>query len=128
MQGSCNKFVSKALNWNSAKSTCQALGSKLVVINSKAEQQAIGSIIPNNQNSWIGLYRNPKDKSRFLWVDGSPVSYTYWYRGEPNSLQEECVHMNSQAYSLRWNDLRCTYKLPYLCEANKRGKGLFVIF
>ena len=95
------------------------------MINSKAEQQAIGSIIPNNQNSWIGLCRNPKDKSRFLWVDKSPVSYTHWYRGEPSSLQEGCVHMNSQAHNLGWNDLRCTNKLPYLCEANERGKGFF---
>ncbi|XP_078360841.1 CD209 antigen-like protein A isoform X4 [Oculina patagonica] len=71
MEGSCYHFSSGAsLNWTAAKSACEDLGSNLVVINSQAEQQAIAAKV--SQRTWIGLYRNPKDKSRWLWVDGSP--------------------------------------------------------
>ena len=117
MQGSCYKFSSNALNWNAAKSACEALGSKLVVINSQAEQQAITSKIPSDsQRTWIGLYRNPKDKSRWLWVDGSPVNYTNWYTGEPNGLHEECGEIYPKVHGWKWNDLLCNSTFPYICE------------
>ncbi|KAL9968062.1 hypothetical protein ACROYT_G026388 [Oculina patagonica] len=92
MQSSCYKFFSKGLTWNAAKSACEALGSELVVINSQAENQAV-SQITGGRGTYIGLYRNPKDKSRWLTLDGSRPIYTYWYSGEPNSLGEECAHM-----------------------------------
>ncbi|KAJ7382018.1 hypothetical protein OS493_037661 [Desmophyllum pertusum] len=116
MQGSCYKYFSKALNWNAAKSACEKLGSKLVVINSQAEQQALGSKITSGQSTWIGLYTNPKDKSRWLWVDGTRPTYTHWSTGEPNGLHEECAEMYTKKYGWRWNDDRCTTANPYICE------------
>ena len=116
MQGSCYKLSSKALNWNAAKFACEALGSNLVVINSQAELQALTSKIPASQTTWIGLYRNPKDKSRWLWIDGSPVTYTHWAKGEPNSLSEGCGEMRPARHRWEWNDLGCSTKFPYVCE------------
>ncbi|KAJ7362188.1 hypothetical protein OS493_013284, partial [Desmophyllum pertusum] len=116
MQSSCYKFVSNALNWNAAKSACETLGSKLVVINSLAEQQALGSNIPDAQSTWIGLYRDRNNKSRWLWVDGTRPTYTYWYTGEPNNVQEECAYMYEKVQGWKWNDGRCTGSLPYICE------------
>ncbi|KAL9968112.1 hypothetical protein ACROYT_G026444 [Oculina patagonica] len=115
MQGSCYKFFSKALNWNAAKSACEAHGSKLVMINSQVELQALTSKIPDS-HTWIGLYRNPKDKSRWLWVDGTPVTYTHWAKGEPNGLHEECGEMRSKSHRWEWNDLGCSATFPYVCE------------
>ncbi|KAJ7391740.1 C-type lectin domain 19 member A [Desmophyllum pertusum] len=117
MQSSCYNFFSKALNWNAAKSACETLGSKLVAINSQAEQQALASKITDAQSRWIGLYRDPKDKFRWLWVDGTRPNYTYWNTEEPNSVHEECGEMLSKAnYGGKWNDLMCTNSIPYICE------------
>ncbi len=120
MQGSCYKFSSKALNWNAAKSACEALGSNLVVINSQAEQQALTTKIPGSQRTWIGLHRNPKDKSRLVWVDGSPVTYTHWYKGEPSSLREECGEMYRKVHGWKWNDMSCSATFPYVCETRRK--------
>ncbi|KAL9952690.1 hypothetical protein ACROYT_G039981 [Oculina patagonica] len=111
MQGRCYKFFSTKLNWNAAKSACEALGSELVIINSQAEQQAIRAII--KQKIWIGLYRDPKDKNSFLWVDGSRPSYTNWGAGEPNNHNgnEDCTD-----FGTIWNDLACRTTNPYVCE------------
>ena len=117
MQGSCYKFSTKTLNWNAAKSACEALGSKLVVINSQAEQQAIAAKVTHT--SWIGLYRNPKDKSRWLWVDGSRPAYTYWHSGEPNNSggNEDCGELHDLASSWKWNDRTCSSHFPsFICE------------
>ena len=102
MQGSCYKFSSGALNWNAAKSACEALGSNLVIINSQTELQALTSKV--SQTVWIGMHRDPKDKSRWLWVDGSRPTYTHWYKGEPNGLHEECAEMYPKVYGWKWND------------------------
>ncbi|KAJ7381613.1 hypothetical protein OS493_040151 [Desmophyllum pertusum] len=116
MQGSCYKFISQAVNWNAAKSACETLGSKLVVINSQAELQALASKITGGQTTWIGFYRDPKDKSRWLWVDGSRSTYTHWRSKEPNNVREECAEMYSKRYGWEWNDGSCSNSRPYFCE------------
>jgi len=112
------------LNWNAAKSSCEALGSNLVVINSQTEQKALTSQIPENQRTWIGMHRDPKDKFRWLWVDGSRPTYTQWYKGEPNSLHEECAEILTKAEGRKWNDLACSNSMPYVCET----RGMSVAF
>ena len=127
MQNSCYKFSSKSLNWNAAKSACEALGSKLVVINSQTEQQALDSKIPDSQRTWIGLYRNPKDKSRWLWVDGSRPTYTYWLSGEPNNSggSEDCAEMFQKSHKgHKWNDIPCAASFPYVCETKGRSENI----
>ena len=114
LQGSCYKFSSNALNWNAAKSACKALGSDLVVINSQTELQALTSKV--SQTVWIGMHRDRKDKSRWLWVDGSRPTYTHWYPGEPNGLHEECAEMYSKVHGCQWNDQPCSSARLYVCE------------
>ena len=116
LQGSCYKISSKALNWNAAKAACEAMGSKLAMVTSQAEQKAL---IPKlAQSVWIGLHRNPKDKSRWLWVDGTQATYTNWYTGEPNFFTEECGIMDIPRYRGRWNDGYCSSSINYICEMN----------
>ncbi|KAL9980407.1 hypothetical protein ACROYT_G008995 [Oculina patagonica] len=127
MEGSCYHFSSGAsLNWTAAKSACEDLGSNLVVINSQAEQQAIAAKV--SQRTWIGLYRNPKDKSRWLWVDGSPVTYTNWARGEPNHPNsQKCAEMYPKERGWKWNDKECYAKFPFVCEKRGGNKVKFFV-
>ena len=94
------------------------MGSKLAMVTSKAEQQALASKI--SQNVLIGLYRDPNDDSRWLWVDGSRATYTHWNTGEPNDAggNEDCTMMLSS--DGKWNDLACFNSFKYLCETNGR--------
>ena len=111
---SCYQISSRSLNWNAAKSACEALGAKLAMVKSQAEQQALVPKI--RQSVWIGLHRDPKDASRWLWVDGTRASYTHWYQGEPNNSggNEACGYMFPPAG--KWNDAPCSYSQHYLCE------------
>ena len=124
IQGSCYKFSAGTLNWNAAKAACEAFGSKLVSINSQAEQQALASKITYNQRTWIGFYRNPKDKSKWLWLDRSRSTYTNWNTGEPNSLGEECAEIYPKARGWKWNDQSCTSTFRYICEIKGRSENI----
>lgn len=121
VQGSCYKFSSESLTWTAAKSACEALGSRLVVIHTQAKQEALAANVQvHPQRAWIGLYRDPSDKSRWLWVDGSRPTYTNWSPGEPNNAREdeECGQMYPQSWGYKWNDGECYYYYPYICEIN----------
>jgi len=113
IQDSCFKISTNSLNWNAAKSACETLGSKLAMIKSQAVQQALAPKI--STHTWIGLHRDPKDNSRWLWVDGTKPTYTNWDRGEPNNAgqNEACGYMRPGS---GWNDAHCTYSTRYICE------------
>ena len=116
IQGSCYKISSRAVTWNTAKAACEALGSKLAMVKSQSELQALVQKV--RRDVWIGLHRDPRDKSRWIWVDGTRVSYSHWNQGQPNNSggNEGCGHMFPP--SGKWNDHPCHVSHYYLCETN----------
>ena len=93
------------------------MGSTLAMVKSQAEQKALAPKI--SQSTWMGLYRDPKDTSRWLWLDGTRPSYTNWGKGEPNNYQgtfEGCAEMWPPSNAWKWNDATCSASLHYVCE------------
>ena len=119
--GSCYRFSSNTLNWFAANASCEGMGSRLAVVKSKAVQEALA---PRVTDDYIGLYRDPTNKNRWLWVDGTVLTYAQWGNAEPNSLAEECGHMRGG--DRRWNDARCNINLPYICE--RGGEASIIMF
>ncbi len=95
--------------------------SSLLVIEDVSDNEAGREILSYlNTTAWIGLHDpnlspsyNSVDPSRFVWYDGTQVSYTNWASGEPNNvvfnedigvvvpLGEHWVHMYANG---KWND------------------------
>ena len=120
-RGECFKVHSNPLDWNSAKSACEALGSSLAVLNSKAKLGEFIQLLKSAGASkllWIGLYRDPKNERRWRWVNGPTPYFTSWDTGEPNNYgsNEDCVEFRMT--SEKWNDKSCSDRLPYICEIN----------
>ncbi|CAH3186199.1 unnamed protein product, partial [Porites lobata] len=127
--GVCFKVHSNDLDWNSAKSACEALGSSLAVPNSKAKSREFPQLLKRagaSKRFWIGLYRDPKNERRWLWVDGSTVYITSWNTGEPNNARsnEDCGEIFMRSGESKWNDETCSFRRPYICEINGNQKQL----
>ncbi|XP_017706707.1 PREDICTED: C-type lectin domain family 17, member A [Rhinopithecus bieti] len=62
---------------------------------------------------WLGL-NDRGQEGDWRWLDGSPVTLSFWEPEEPNNMHnEDCATMNKDG---RWNDLSC-YKTTYwICE------------
>ena len=91
------------------------MGSQLTVVNSQAEQRALSRMVSHIM--WIGLHRDPNEKSNWLWVDGSHAIFTYWAKEEPNNLggSENCTEI-APGNNWKWNDLNCSKTLHYSCK------------
>ncbi|KAM7434936.1 hypothetical protein ABFA07_015040 [Porites harrisoni] len=120
---SCYKLSENVLNWQAAKKACEDLNSTLAIISSEAEHQALKPYIrKKGKVTWIGLHRNPRDKKRWLWVDGSRLNYTHWGYREPNNITEECVEIRPFGYhNGGWNDQECSDIIHYICEKDVNG-------
>ena len=126
LEGFCYKFSSQSLPWAAAQAACEDMGSTLAVVDSKEKQNAIAANL-KGQVHRIGLYRDPEDKSRWLWVDWSRLcnGCGYWFSGEPNNSggKEDCGEMWPSKSGL-WNDAPCSLSRRYICQK----RGLFNFF
>ncbi|KAL9965921.1 hypothetical protein ACROYT_G029788 [Oculina patagonica] len=102
------------LSWSDARTTCQNLGGDLAIIRSEDENNFIRDSVMKQQTvqnwgAWIGLYR--KADTKFYWIDDTPLEgrYDAWASGEPNQLNEKCVHTwHSDGFGIgKWNDNVC---------------------
>lgn len=73
--------------------------------------------------AWLGLYRKlAPAKDEFYWIDDTPLvgHFSAWANGEPNNLNEKCVHMIALSEKQgTWNDIPCSLRVE--------GKGPVVL-
>ena len=90
------------------------------MLNTEAKQHALAQVISFHYvgMTWIGLQRDPKNKSRWLWVDGSNANYTNWAKEEPDNEgdMENCTGIPSYLAPAKWKDMACNSFLSYVCE------------
>lgn len=46
------------------------------------------------------------------------ATYTNWAPDEPNNRDktEKCIHMYDTCVGMKWNDLKCSDELYFICE------------
>ena len=71
---------------------------------------------------WIGL-NDLKNKGVYEWSDGSSVSWTNWYVGQPDERRTDksCVYMSLSRGKrgwMYWRDQNCTNKYAFVCKYN----------
>ncbi|KAM3677072.1 C-type lectin domain family 4 member A-like [Ammospiza maritima maritima] len=121
-QGSCYFLSTDTMNCAESAENCTGMGSQLVVITSKAEQDFLykqGTQPPSRENFYIGLFED--DVGQWQWVDKTPynVNATFWRKGEPSpGHTENCTVMYLPERNLNnWNDVPPTGKHHRICEA-----------
>ncbi|XP_048150215.1 C-type lectin domain family 4 member E-like isoform X3 [Corvus hawaiiensis] len=121
-QRSCYFLSTDKMAWAESEQNCTRMGSQLVVINSKAEQDFLSEQIkrnPKRENFHIGLFA--EKVGQWQWVDKTPYNVTaaFWREGEPsNATDENCTVMHVPGVSPNnWNDVRSDLLHHRICEA-----------
>ncbi|XP_076977691.1 C-type lectin domain family 17, member A [Tamandua tetradactyla] len=112
-EGKCYYFSPNTKTWDGARKFCQENYSHLVIISSVAEQKFVSKAHGSPRVYWLGLHDNDHEGD-WRWLDGSPVTLSFWDPQEPNNLYEEdCASMNKGG---TWNDLSCGKTTYWICE------------
>ncbi|NXH01746.1 CLC4E protein, partial [Loxia leucoptera] len=120
-QGSCYFLSIDKMNCAESAENCTGMGSQLVVITSKAEQEFLfKQKIPDvpRENLYIGLFA--EKGGQWQWVDKTPYNVTaaFWRKGEPSDGHDEnCTVMRLPEETLNnWNDVKPDMRHHRICE------------
>jgi hypothetical protein len=117
---SCYSFETTEKSWQDAKSTCQGKNGDLIIIEFQAENDFIKATLPDKTKSWWIGATDSRSEGYLEWVDGSPLTFTYWNSGEPNNAfagQDCALFYNIGHYNLKWGDSSCENTETYfVCE------------
>ncbi|EPQ07510.1 C-type lectin domain family 17, member A [Myotis brandtii] len=112
-EGKCYYFSPNTKSWDEARKFCQENYSHLVIISSIDEQNFVVKAHGSPRVHWLGL-SDREHEGDWKWLDGSPVTLSFWEPEEPNNLNDEdCVSMTKQG---TWNDLSCNKATYWICE------------
>uniref|UniRef100_A0A8B9R4L7 C-type lectin domain-containing protein n=1 Tax=Anas platyrhynchos TaxID=8839 RepID=A0A8B9R4L7_ANAPL len=127
-QESCYYFSDDQMPWNESQQNCSGMGSQLVVINTKAEQEflfsSVKGLVTNTYETKYYMGLSAHKTGKWQWVDRTPYKKmaTFWKPGEPNLLfAEKCaaIHVkgntDSNTYS-NWNNILCSTSCYRICE------------
>jgi len=91
------------IEWNDAKTQCEALGGYLVIINDAEENAFLTSIGAGNRSFHLGA-SDAENEGDWRWVDGSPMTYQNWDKGEPSEGQNSTALAENylNAFSAQW--------------------------
>lgn len=109
--GSCLVFVSTPVTYANAKAACVAMNAHLAYLKT-ATLDTFAEQFVGTTNTWIGA-TDMVTEMTFLWDDGTPLVFTNWHAGEPNSggtgatYQEDCVIIAGARVDKQWDDRPC---------------------
>uniref|UniRef100_A0A8P4G2U7 C-type lectin domain-containing protein n=1 Tax=Dicentrarchus labrax TaxID=13489 RepID=A0A8P4G2U7_DICLA len=127
-RGSFYQVSSLKKSWQQSRDDCLQKGADLLIINSREEQVSfcvslfLNEIFTNKfkKYMWIGL-TDSETEGRWKWVDGTPLTISYWASGEPNGKKgENCGDIKSHDAENSWNDEGCSSSLFWICEKKVR--------
>lgn len=106
----------RTVSFNESVAICNSRNSTLASFHSKDQIDRLRPYLSKSPHAiWIGLASAYNDS--FEWLDGSPLDYEHWKKGEPSSSDENCVEMRQ--FDGLWNDARCHLKNGFLCAVEK---------
>src|SRR5678815_3716672 len=108
-------YLLSSNNWTVSEAEAVGLGGHLATINDAAENQwVLNTFFPLTgafyASLWIGL-NDAANEGQFVWASGEPVTFTYWYPGEPNNAgvagedYATIRHPSETPPTGSWNDL-----------------------
>ena len=99
------RFYTAGIPYAPAERYCKELGGNLVKIESEEKNNVIAQKVKElNKTFYIGA-SDEKAEGKFVWRDGSAVTYTNWSQNEPNNTADCGGENYVQMYANgKWND------------------------
>ena len=109
-EGHWYRLTEASVGGAEAEAICEGLGGYLACVESEAEDDFLFTLAGTTR-PWIGL-NNEDDVDTWVWVNGSPVTYTNWQPGQPDYPDTE--RWVKIAEDSMWDD--GNIPSSYICE------------
>jgi hypothetical protein len=104
------RFTQASIGGKEAQAICQGLGGYLACIETQIEDAFIKTL-SGTARPWVGL-NNEANVGTWVWVNGSPTTFTHWQPGQPdNPSNERWVKILEDG---SWDD--GSIPTSYICE------------
>ncbi|KAL4218980.1 hypothetical protein ACF0H5_021566 [Mactra antiquata] len=124
-ENSCYYFAdlpSNRVTWHQALQECSWNESRLVIIETKAENDFIkrhlAQLHPQSEDQYWTFGNDIHFEASWNWGETPfKITTTFWYPGEPNQNggEEDCLSFYTR-YNFAWNDEHCDRPEYYICE------------
>jgi uncharacterized protein (TIGR03067 family) len=121
-------LYTEQLSWHAARQRCVELGGRLAEVRSQAENDFLERMVVNREPDgvWLGA-TDEVQEGRWLWSEGSPLTYANWDNTQPNNAGPSGEHYLMLLVTIhtgKWWDqpAKSGYGLPggwkagYICE------------
>ena len=111
--GKCFGLRVTSKTWGEAQTYCASIGGNLAKMDSEERMTFLNSKM-GHVTFWLGA-RDSATEGSWVWLDGSPVSWTYWRYDQPSGTTNwDCLAWVGSWR--RWRDLGCNYDRYSVCE------------
>lgn len=88
-KGHYYKLFPDMLTWYEARTRCEQMGGRLVIVNSPDVNSLVARLALDSKvdGVWLGATDRVQEGS-WKWVDGQPMKFTFWDAGQPNNFKE----------------------------------------
>ncbi len=130
IEGRCVFAVAEERTWADADQACRALGARLAVIPTVADQATALGLVPSGARHWVGA-TDEGHEGDFRWIDGSTLpthAGAGWFDLPDGKTNENCVVLAHdwsampQPFSTHsvtgYGDRECSSKHAFLCEGD----------
>ena len=127
-EGHCYLYNPTMVTWAEASAACIADHAYLAIIKDATQNATVAGLLDGVNPAFIGATDQAAPPT-YLWVDGTPLTYTNFNTGEPNdgggTHAEDCLAIRADAATLgTWDDRPCAPEAatttpgiyPYVCE------------
>ena len=110
--------------WPEADAHAKSLGGNLAIIQDAQENAFLANIL-TIQSAFIGCSDGVVEGD-FIWTDGTPVTYTNWYPGQPNNYQnyqDYCELLSNGQWNDQYNHVKLEYIVELSCSSVRQTAG-----
>ncbi|XP_035849106.1 CD209 antigen-like protein E [Sander lucioperca] len=113
---SCYFKSKEEKNWSGSRADCHQRGADLVIINNE-EKKKIVTKLSKDGEYWIGLLSMWRQgESKWKWVDGSPLTETFWAAGLTRSNDGYWSAATCCDHQGKWTQSRYDESKNWICE------------
>lgn len=117
-------FLKKRLSWSDGQKACKEAGGTLAMFKTKNSMTDLVNWSMKNEIrfGWVGLLKEHTSASTMKWADGSNLGDVAIskkrVKKEHDKLKTTCFVMKFRGKRFRLRHIRCTVRLPSICEKN----------